>query len=198
MLTKQEVGRQVLHVIIGLALVILYYLDILTPFAVFLGILCGGLISLISRRTNLPIFAFFLKNYERKNEQKNFPGRGMIFYFIGVLLVMQLFSKDIALAAMMVLALGDSVSHLYGAKFGKIKTIINGDGKKLFEGTLAGTVAGFLGAMIFVPIPEAFLGSLGAMLIEVVKIEFNENTLDDNLTVPLVAGTIILLVRNFL
>jgi dolichol kinase len=198
MLTKQEVGRQILHVLLGIALVVLYYFNILTSFAVFLGIICGGLISFISKRTNIPIFNFFLKHYERKEDLKKFPGRGMIFYFIGVLLVMQLFSKDIALAAMMVLALGDAASHLYGAKFGKVKNIFNGDGRKLLEGTLAGAVAGFVGAVIFVPIPEAFLGSLAAMFIEVVKIDFNEKTLDDNLTVPLVAGTVMLLVRTFL
>ena len=62
----------------------------------------------------------------------------------------------------------------------------------------AGTLAGFAGAVIFVPIPEAFLGSLVAMIAEVVKIDFNEKSLDDNLVVPLVAGTVMLLVRSYL
>ena len=69
---------------------------------------------------------------------------------------------------------------------------------KLLEGTLAGTFAGFLGAVLFVPIPEAVLGSAVAMIAEVVKIDLNDNTIDDNLVVPLVAGTVMFLVRLWL
>ena len=98
----------------------------------------------------------------------------------------------------MVLALGDSVSHLVGQGFGKIRNIFNSNGTKLLEGTLFGTLAGFLGAFIFVPLPEAFLGSAGAMIAEVIKIDFNDHTLDDNIVVPLVAGTIMLLISRFL
>jgi dolichol kinase len=65
------------------------------------------------------------------------------------------------------------------------------------EGTIAGTLAGFFGALLFVPLTSAFLGSLIAMIAEVVKIDFNDTTLDDNLTVPLVAGTVILLVNAY-
>lgn len=129
---------------------------------------------------------------------KKFPGKGVIFFFVGVLLSLQLFEKDIALASIMVLSLGDSVSHLIGKSFGRIKNIFNGDGKKLLEGTLAGTLAGFFGALVFVPFPEAFLGAFGAMIVEVVKIDFNDLTLDDNLVVPLVAGTIMFLLRTYL
>ena len=199
MVSKTEVGRQLMHAGIGVLLAAMYYFDILSSLAVFLGIIIGVLISFICKRIdNLPIFSWFIKNYERDEEKKNFPGKGLIFYFVGVLLVMQLFDKDIAIASILILALGDSVSHLYGAKFGKLKNIFNGDGRKLLEGTLAGTVAGALGAMLFIPIPEAVLGSFVAMTIEVVKIDFNDKTLDDNIIVPLVAGTAIFLIRTYL
>tara|TARA_Y100000310_G_C20423283_1_gene687711 strand:- start:206 stop:802 length:597 start_codon:yes stop_codon:yes gene_type:complete len=197
MLTKQELGRQGLHAIIGVITVILIYFKILSAFAILLIVIAGILASLISKRTKLPFFHFFLSNFEREDMKKRFPGKGMIFFFIGVLLAVQLFDKDIALAAIMVLALGDSISHLIGERFGQIKNIFNGKSRKLLEGTLAGTFTGFLGALIFVPLPEAFLGSLAAMIAEVIKIDFNEHTLDDNLVVPLVAGTVMLLVRMF-
>lgn len=197
MLTKQELGRQIIHLSVGVILVVMFYFDILSPLAVFLGIIIGGLASIISKRRPLPIFSFFLKYFERK-EEKEFPGRGMIYFFVGVLLVIQLFEKDIAMAAIMILALGDSISHLYGEKFGKLKNLFNGKSKKLFEGTLAGTVAGFLGAVIFVPIPEAFLASSAAMIAEVIEIDLNGKSLNDNLIIPLVAGTVMLLVRAYL
>jgi len=122
----------------------------------------------------------------------------MIFFFVGVLLAIQLFDQNIALAAIMVLALGDSVSHIIGAQFGKLRNIFNIKSKKLFEGTVAGTIAGFIGAASFVPIPEAFLGSFAAMIAEVIQIDLNETTLDDNMIVPLVAGTVMLLVGKFI
>lgn len=197
MLTKQEFGRQILHIIVGLTLTIMYYFDILSALAVFLGIIIGGLASLISKRTNLPIFSTFLKRFERKEDRDSFPGRGMIFFFIGVLLVMKLFEKDVALAAMMILTFGDSVSHLWGKKFGHLKNIFNGNSRKFFEGTLMGTLAGFVGAAFFVSIPQAFLASFAAMVMEVVEIDLNGKSLNDNLLVPLVAGTVIFLLRMY-
>jgi dolichol kinase len=198
MLTRKEFGRQVMHILIGLAMIALFYFDILSPFAVFLGIIVGAILSIICKRVKLPFFHFFLKHFERDEQMSSFPGKGTIFLFVGFLLSMQLFEKDIALAALMVLTLGDSFSHMFGARFGQIKNIFNGESKKLFEGTVAGTVAGFIGAAFFVPIPEAFLGASLAMIAEVVKIDFNEHTLDDNLVVPLVAGAAMMLVRIYL
>lgn len=197
MLTKKEIGRQILHVFSGLLAVILIYFEILSPFAIFLLIVVGILASILSKRIRLPFFSFFLKHLERKDMKHRFPGKGMIFFFIGILLAVQLFDKDIALASIMVLTFGDSVSHLFGERYGKIRNIFNGHSKKLLEGTFAGTLTGFLGAVIFVPFPEAFLGSLAAMIAEVVKIDLNDHTLDDNLIVPLVAGTVMLLLRMY-
>ncbi len=197
MLTKQETARQIMHIIVGLATVALIYWEILSPLAIFLLIIVGSLLSILSKRMWLPFFSFFLKHFEREDIRKRFPGKGLIFFFVGVLLVVQLFEKDIALAAIMVLTIGDSISHLIGEKYGVIKNIFNGHSKKLLEGTLAGALTGFVGALIFVPVPVAFLGSAAAMIAEVIKIDLNEKTLDDNLIVPLIAGTVMYLVSGY-
>ncbi len=197
MLTSKELYRQLVHLIIGVGVVIAYYFDILSPLAVFLMLIVGGLASVLCKRIRLPFFSYFLDHFERDEMKQTFPGRGMIFFFVGVLLVMQLFDKDIALAAIIILALGDSFSHIIGERFGHIKNIFNGKSKKLFEGTLAGTVAGTLGALFFVPFPEALVGSFAAMIAEVIEIDLNGKPLDDNLIVPLVAGTVIMLVRKY-
>ncbi|HIH12304.1 TPA: hypothetical protein HA242_01150 [Candidatus Woesearchaeota archaeon] len=197
MLTQREIYRQIFHLGVGIGTALLFYFDILTAWIVFLMVMVGLLASILSKRTRLPFFSYFLDKFERDEQRRTFPGKGMIFFFIGVLLVMKLFEKDIALAAVMVLSLGDSVSHVFGAKFGQIKNIFNGKSRKLLEGTIAGALAGGIGAVLFVPFPEAFLGSLGAMIAEVLKIDLNDRTLDDNLVVPLVAGTIMLLLRKY-
>lgn len=198
MLTKQEIYRQILHILTGLITVTLIYFEILSPWSILLMIIAGILASILSKRIWLPFFSFFLKHCERQETMKTFPGKGMIFFFIGTLLSIKLFDRDIALAAILILTFGDSISHLVGARIGKIKNIFNGDGKKLFEGTLAGSIVGFLTALIFVPFSEAFLGSFIAMIAEVIKIDLNNNQLDDNFVVPLVAGTVMFLIRTYL
>ena len=198
MLSGKELARKVVHILVGVLTVLLIYFEILSPLAIFLLIVAGIIISFLSKRIRLPIISFCLDKFERKEFRHTFPGRGAIFFLVGVLLVVQLFDKNIALASIMVLTLGDSVSHMIGKQFGQIKNILNADGKKLLEGTLAGTLAGFLGALIFVPLPEAFFGSFAAMIAEVIQIDFNKNSLDDNVVVPLVAGTIMFLVSKYL
>ena len=66
------------------------------------------------------------------------------------------------------------------------------------EGTIAGTISGFLAALLFVPFTPAFLGSFAAMVAEVVQIDLNQSQIDDNLIVPLVAGTVMYLVKIYL
>ncbi len=194
MLSTLELKRQLMHIVVGLVTITLIYFEILSPISLLLLIIAGILLSFLCKRVRLPIISTFLDHVEREEQKKNFPGKGTIFFFIGVLLSLQLFEQNIAYASIMVLTFGDSISHMFGAQFGKIKNIFNGKSQKLLEGTLAGTFAGFFGAVFFVPIPEAFLGSAAAMITEVIKIDFNETTLDDNLVVPLVAGTMMVLV----
>ncbi len=198
MLNKFKTGRQLLHIVVGIAVVLLYYFNLIDSLIVFEIVVLGGFLCFLSKKIDIPIFAWFLRRLEREEQRKIFPGRGMLFFFIGVLLVMKLFDKDIALAAIMILALGDSVSHLVGKYFGKTRNIFNGHSRKLLEGTIAGAVFGFLGALLFVPVPEAFFGSLGAMIVEALEFNMNKRTIDDNLIIPLVAGTVMLLVMRYL
>jgi len=158
----------------------------------------GILSSMLSKRIYLPVFSDFIKFWERDKVKSKFPGKGMILYLGGCLLALQLFELKIALASIMILAFGDSVSHIVGGKFGKLKNIFNWKSNKLLEGTIAGILSGFLGAWLFVPFSWAFLGAAGAMIAEVVKIDFNEKSLDDNIIIPLVAGTIMFLIAKYM
>ena len=197
MLTLKEFKRKLVHIALGAIIVTTYYYNLLSPLALLLLITAGIMSSLISKRINLPIFSEFINWFERDEVKQSFPGRGLIFFLVGSLLAIQLFEKNIALAAIMVLTLGDSFSHIIGGKYGRLKNIFNLRSKKLFEGTLAGSLAGFLGALIFVPFPEAFLGSFAAMIAEVIEIDLNQKSVDDNIVVPLIAGTVMYLVAKF-
>ncbi|MBI2129942.1 hypothetical protein HYU07_06960 [Candidatus Woesearchaeota archaeon] len=192
-----ELRRQILHLIFGLAVVYLIYIGVLTDMAIFLLIIVGFLLSLISKYIRLPLVGWFLDRFEREENIKAFPGSGMLFFMIGALLSLKLFNENIALASIMILTVGDSISHIIGAEFGVIQNPFSNNGKKL-EGTLVGILVGFVAALVFVRPLEALLASVGAMIAEVIELEFNKRPVDDNIVVPLAAGTIILLVRKYL
>ncbi|MFH1682375.1 MAG: hypothetical protein ABIA37_01125, partial [Candidatus Woesearchaeota archaeon] len=189
------IRRQLFHLCLGISLTLLYYFNLIDALMLFVVVVLGGFLCLLCKQIRIPILDWFLRNFEREDQRKIFPGRGTLFFFIGVLLAVKLFEKDIALAAIMILALGDSVSHVVGRYFGRIKLFSQ---TKMLEGTLAGVVAGFAGAVLFVPIIPAFLGSLAAMVLEAVQIELNGRAVDDNLFIPLIAGTVIYLVLLYL
>ena len=96
------------------------------------------------------------------------------------------------MAAIMILALGDSFSRLIGP-FGKIKHPFNNT--KFLEGLIAGLIAASLGAMLFIRPHEAVAASFIAMLLEGVDLKLFKLKIDDNITIPVVAGAIIWLIR---
>lgn len=197
MLTIQEICRQFLHILIGISALLLIHYRLLSSLSLLLLIIIGIMASFLSKRIWLPGFSFFLRHLEREEVKKTFPGKGLIFFFIGILLSIRLFEPDIASASILILTFGDSVSHVVGSGLGQLKNIFNGNSRKLFEGTLAGIIAGFCGAIFFVSPTEAFLACFAAMAAEVIQIDFNKYTLDDNVVVPLVAGTVISLLRLY-
>jgi dolichol kinase len=188
-----EIRRKLLHVLIGTVLLGLIALKLITPLILFLVIIVGAVISIISRKYRIPVISWFLENFDRKKDRKLFPGRGAISLFVGILLAWKLFDAPIAYASIMVLILGDSVSHLVGTHFGRIKNPLNGS--KSLEGNLIGGLAGFIGAMLFVGPWLAAVGSFGAMLIEAIQIRMNESLIDDNIIIPLAAGALMILTR---
>ncbi len=193
-----EIKRQALHAVMGITLVILLSAHLINTWHIFWLLIVGSLLAFLSKRIRVPIISWILDHCERPEQRKTFPGRGPVFFILGSLLALKLFPFDAALAAILILSLGDSVSHLFGHYYGRIPNPFNHKSLKLFEGTLMGTGAGFLGAIFFVSPSEAFLASLGAMLAEAMEFDLNQQHVDDNLVIPLVAGTIILLLRTYI
>jgi len=195
-INKFEIRRQIFHIFLGLTIVILLANNILNSLILFIILILGIIISVLSRKFKIPVIYFFLNIFERKHTLKTFPGKGTISFLMGCLLVLQLFERDIALASIMILTFGDSISHLFGWHLGRKKHPLNC--LKSIEGNIAGAITGFLGAMLFVSPLSAFLASFGAMTAEAVELKMNNKIVDDNIIVPLVAGTIIHLMRIYL
>lgn len=160
----------------------------------FIVFIFGIIASLLSTRLKLPIVHNLLCLFERKCN-KNFPGKGVLYFFLSSLLSLQLFERNIALASITILTFADPISHFIGSNFGKIKLASE---RKNIEGTIAGIITGTLFASFFVPIWLAFAASFAAMFFELLGIKLAEEEIDDNLLIPLVSGTTMFLITKFL
>jgi dolichol kinase len=107
---------------------------------------------------------------------------GSTYFLFAILLTIMLFPKPIAIASILILILSDTAAALIGKWIGRVK---------IFGKTLEGSLAFFITALLIVwlyPQMNRFWGSvaaLGATVMEVLPIK-----LDDNLSIPLVAGAI--------
>jgi len=191
MISKKEVRRQVTHIVLGSILAISLTIGLfnqlimiyLTFFIILLSYLTG-------HGYKVPVFYSFIKSMGRKNESV-FPAKGLVFYMIGSTLATMLFTKDIAIASILILAFGDSLSRLIGPR-GYIKHPFNN--KKFIEGIIAGGAAGAVMAWMYVPLFYSLLASSAAMFLEGLDIEVNGYRIDDNLTIPVVAGAVMFLI----
>ena len=189
---SHETGRNVFHVIAGLAVAFLFYLGIIDVWALLAVTLCGFALSVARRRKKVPVIDWFLRRFEREDVMGKFPGRGAFYLFLGMLLSAALFPRDVACASMAILALGDGVSPIVGMHKGRIRHPLSPG--RMLEGSVAGFIAAALGAMLFVPLPEALLASFIAMAVEAVD-TVKGRRLEDNITMPLVSGIVMLALR---
>lgn len=188
---KKELFRKLVHIAVGITTCVLIYYDIIEPLHLFIILAGAILLSFLSRRKSLPVIGWLL---ERLDRPEHFPAKGFITYLIGMILSLELFPLPFALAAIMVLALGDGIAAL-ARPWSKRKTALSN--KHLVEETIAGIVAGAIGAAFFVTIPQAIVASSCAMLLEAIEVRFNNEILDDNILIPLAAGTSLLLLTKF-
>ena len=190
---RLEAKRQLFHMLLGIAIVALLIYGLINKSHIFFLIIIGIIISFLSKKHKIPVICWFLRNFDREKDLKSFPGKGVIFYLIGVFLVLSFLPLDIAMSAILVLAFGDSVSHLFGLKHGKIRHPFAD--KKFFEGMIAGFIAAFIGASVFLPWHEALIASFFAMLAESIEIKIGAEKVDDNIIIPLVAAIAVSLAR---
>lgn len=191
---KFELRRQTAHLIIGLSIVFLLKLQLLNAQILFVITAIGGLFVLLAMRMRLPVIHDILEYFERPHHIRRFPGRGSFFMFLGAALATLIFELDIAMAAIMIMAVGDSVTNIIGRHFGKVKNPFNE--KKNIEGTFWGIGTGTLAALLFVPFGAAFWAATISMIIESLDLGWRRRNieLDDNMIIPLVAGVVMTII----
>lgn len=189
-----EVKRKSFHLIAGIIIVILLNLNLIGIAFLFLVLVAGIIFSIIAKFYPNSFFNWFLEHFDRDSDRNSIPGRGALTYLAGMVIALILFQKDIALASILIMVVGDAVSPIVGMHFAKTKHIINQ--KKLVEGTIAGVFFAFLAALFFVSYLEAFLAAITAMFIETIEFKyFKRSFFDDNIIMPITAGLVIYLIR---
>ena len=105
---------------------------------------------------------------------------GATYILLSVCLTVAMYDKPIAIAALAFVIIGDSLAAIIGRKFGRHKFK-----SKSVEGSLA-CLLGTVIVALFVPELQLQIGLLGAIVATVVEaLSFG---IDDNITVPILAG----------
>ena len=188
MITKVEILRKMVH-LATLIIPVGYALTsedtaivFLVPF--FIALLVVDLLRHFHSGLASLFRKYFLGRVLREEENATFMGS--TYFLFSAILTILLFPKSIAIVSLLFLILSDTAAALVGKRIGRIS---------LFGKTLEGSVAFCLTSLLIVWIYpnlnllSGFLGALGATIAEVLPIG-----VDDNLTIPLVAGTIMFFV----
>ena len=186
MISGVEIRRKMVH-LATLIIPIGYALTSREAVLLFVIPLFLGLLSVDLLRHFHPGMAslfkrFFFGRVLREEEEPTLMG-STYFLFSSILAIL-LFPKPIAIASLLILTLSDTAAALVGKGIGQIH---------IFGKTLEGSAAFFLTSLLIVwlyPNLNRFSGTLAALggtLIELIPIPLN-----DNLSIPLVTGAIML------
>ncbi len=216
-LSKEEINRKLLHILSGTVIPagILYAPMIdgcspLTP-AIILGVLAGGSILLEYLRFNNSAVQRVLTRLGtgmlRTSENHAWTGSTYIFIAAFLCSVVFLNHPHISCIALSLFILGDAVAAIVGISVGRIKI-----GKKSLEGSAACFIMGLL-LFVFVyprvpmlldrwngmvPLPLILIASLTNTLFELFPISLGKKIpINDNLSVPLITGVVMLLLYPF-
>ena len=192
---RNEIFRKVIHMLTSVFPLAYLWFEINPDIMVIL--FC--LLSLISifiefmrrfSRSFSKVFNYFFISMLRKNESEG-GLTGATWLFLGFAITAFIFEREIAIAALLFLTIGDSIAALVGISYPKIKL-----GHKTLSGTLAGTFACILvvslSSQTLMPL-IIIIGAISAMSIELLPLRIN-----DNITIPIFSGYIMKLAGTFL
>ncbi len=119
---------------------------------------------------------------------------GATYVVFAASLAILLFDKPIAITVLLFLSVSDALASLIGIRFGRIRL-----GGKSLEGCAAFFVSAAAIALLVLPSTlVAIVGAAVATVTEALPLKLAGHKLDDNLTIPLVAGAAMTLMRTIL
>ncbi len=184
MLTKVEVLRKMVH-LATLIIPVGYALTseetaifFLVPF--FIALLAVDLLRHFHSGLASLFEKYFFGRVLREEEKAAFMGS--TYFIFATILTILLFPKSIAIASLFILILSDTAAAFIGKGIGKVKVF-----GKTVEGSTAFLITSLLIVWIYPHLDRlsGSLAALGATVVEILPIRVN-----DNLSIPLVAGAI--------
>lgn len=211
-LTKEEINRKLLHVFSGTLIPAgILYIPMIEGCSSFTPIIILGFITASSifleylRFRNAAVQRVFARlgaSMLRTSEEKTLTGSTYIFLSAFLCSVLFINHPHIAFIALSLFILGDAMAAVVGISIGRIRI-----GKKSLEGSVACFVLGLLLFFLVyphvpllldrwqgaVPLPLIFTASLANTLFELFPVGLGKRlTINDNLSVPLITGTLLL------
>ncbi|HEX7469039.1 MAG TPA: SEC59/DGK1/VTE5 family protein [Methanobacterium sp.] len=174
----REILRQLIHTsgIFILILGIFLNPQVLILLCIIM-LISAEIVFILDRYYHIPIFSTILSVSKRGDDE-----RGFLYFFIGIIATLYIFSFNMAIAnsGILMLIIGDSASTIIGRRFGRHKLPF----KKLksVEGSVAFFVVGFLGALTLLPLLPSLIGALVGALTEAYS------PIDDNIPVPIISA----------
>ena len=136
------------------------------------------------------LFSLFLDSMLRSHEQEG-KLTGATWVMIGAVISIILFSKPVAIIALIFMSLGDSAAGLIGQRYGKHK-IWNKSWEGFFGGLFVCIIIGIIYSLLTtLPMTISLSGAVAAMVMEILPIP-----LDDNFKIPLGAGAIMMMLST--
>lgn len=171
------ISKSALVYLIGVVLAVFFVTDI---------------IRILNKRVGKFLVTDIRKSVAVYKDKEQLRISSMTLFLLGCFLSFLLFERKIAFTAIVFLIFGDLSAKILGLAYGR---------HKIFNKTLEGSWAHFLACLVLgyivhiylgVPVFLIFIGSLVATFIEVVP--FN---IDDNLSVPVIAGAVLTVLAQF-
>lgn len=212
-LTKEEINRKLLHIVSGTLIPAgILYLPMIDGYSPLTPIIILGVFTVCSilfeylrfRNAALQrVFTSIGSGVLRSSEKDTLTGSTYIFMSAFLCSVIFKDHPHITFIALSLFILGDAVAAIVGISIGRIKI-----GKKSLEGS---TACFFLGLLLFffvyphipllldrwqgvVPLPLVIIASLSNTLFELFPISLGSRIkINDNLSVPLITGTVLLI-----
>ncbi len=133
------------------------------------------------------LFSLFIDSMLRSHEQEG-KLTGATWVMIGAVISIILFSKPVAIIALIFMSIGDSAAGLIGQRYGKHK-IWNKSWEGFFGGLFVCIIIGMNYSLL--PMTISLSGAVAAMVMEILPIP-----LDDNFKIPLGAGAIMMMLST--
>ena len=133
------------------------------------------------------LFSLFIDSMLRSHEQEG-KLTGATWVMIGAVISIILFSKPVAIIALIFMSIGDTAAGLIGQRYGKHK-IWNKSWEGFFGGLFVCIIIGMNYSLL--PITISLSGAVAAMVMEILPIP-----LDDNFKIPLGSGAIMMMLST--